>query len=847
MILNIFTERFGSGGFVGEHLWLGHLGHLLIIISFFATILSFIAYFASELSTETALKDSWKKMARVSFITHGISVFLVFVLLFVMILNHWFEYHYAWRHSSTDLPLKYIISSFWEGQEGSFLLWIFWIALLGAVAIFTTKNYEQPVMAVVSLTQMFLTSMVLGVYVFGFKLGSSPFILLRHQVDLKEMAPVVFSNPENMLNYLAFIKDGQGLNELLQNYWMTIHPPVLFLGFASLSFPFAFAIAALLRKDWDGWIKPALPWVLFGIASLGTGILMGGAWAYESLSFGGFWAWDPVENMSFVPWLMLVAGLHTMLVYRYSKHSLISSLVFLILSFVFVLYSTYLTRSGRLGETSVHSFTDDGLEPQLLAYMAFFFFGSFTLLLIRSIKKQMPSAVKEEELWSREFWMFIGALVLLLSSVQMLFTTSIPIWNLLFHDIFKLLENKLAPPEDVVLHYNSIQIWLGILVALLSGAVQYFAYKSGKLPSTAKWASYSILAALVVSVLVAFGTDIPFTQQYKIDLSKISDALFLKFPFVSAMYLFLFAAVYAAISNLAYMFLVLKGNFRLTGGSISHFGFGLFLVGVIISQGKKEVISTNGVNARDFDAKEKAENILLVKDSAEIMGPYRVTYIGPDEERKSTFYNVKYEALAKDGSVKSTFTLRPEAGLMKGGSLNSNPDTKHYLHKDVFTHITSVPDNSKLRDSLMRVEMSVGDTFYTRTSYIVLQALNPKPDVPEGFDATNKLMLGARLEISDMQQPAALIEPVLVINLSERNAMSTLPASADAYGITADIERVNPEKQTVSLIINEREKAVDFIIMKAIIFPYINLVWLGGIITFLGAFVSMYRRNAENR
>ncbi|MDV7399460.1 cytochrome c biogenesis protein CcsA, partial [Arthrospira platensis SPKY1] len=98
---------------------------------------------------------------------------------------------------------------------------------------------------------------------------------------------------------------GSGLNPLLQNYWMTIHPPTLFLGFASTAIPFAYAIAGLWTKEHQAWLKPALPWALFSGAILGTGILMGGAWAYEALSFGGYWAWDPVENMSLVPWLIL--------------------------------------------------------------------------------------------------------------------------------------------------------------------------------------------------------------------------------------------------------------------------------------------------------------------------------------------------------------------------------------------------------------------------------------------------------------------------------------------------------------------------------------------------------------
>lgn len=835
MLLNFFAERFGSGAFEGEKLWLGHTGHFLIVFAFFSALFSFLSYFAAEVSTEEPNKKSWNKLGRVSFVSHGIAVFGIFVLLFIMILNHMFEYHYAWRHSSTTLPLKYIISSFWEGQEGSFLLWMFWIAVLGIVGIFRFKNYENPVMSVVAVTEVFLSSMVLGIYVFGHKIGSNPFVLLR---DEMATAPI-FQRPE----YLSLIKDGNGLNPLLQNYWMTIHPPVLFLGFASVTIPFAFAIASLLRRDWNGWVKPALPWTLFSVAVLGTGILMGGAWAYESLSFGGFWAWDPVENMSFVPWLMLVAGLHTLLIYRYTKQSLISTYVFFILSFSFVLYSTFLTRSGILGDTSVHAFTDLGMTGQLLIYMAFFMVVGLGLLVIRLVKKQIPQDQKEEELWSREFWMFIGTLVILLSAVQMTFTTSIPVWN-------KLFGLKLAPPENVIEHYNAIQIWLAILAAGLTAIIQFFAYRIGKIPSTAKWAAYSFGLSLVLAILFAYLLKIDFTHQHLINLTKLSDALFIKFPFLSTHFMFLLASLYAAIANLAYLFMVIKGNFKLSGGSITHFGFGLFLVGVIISQGKKEVISINnsGIDfGKEFKANEKNENILLLKDSSIQMGEYLVTYKGSEERKPDNYFIVDYVKKNKDGKETERFTLKPNAQVNPNMGLIANPDTKHYLSKDVFTHVTSIPDNTKLKDSLMVAEMAPGDTFYTSSSYIVFKSLNPQPSLPADFDKQGKLVAGIELTANTLEGKEYLITPVFVIDMAAGNEISSIPSEVTDLGLTIDVRRIDPQTKKVSLEIHEKEKPSDFIIMKAIIFPYINLVWLGGIITFLGALVSMWRRMGENK
>jgi cytochrome c-type biogenesis protein CcmF len=145
--------------------------------------------------------------------------------------------------------------------------------------------------------------MIVGVSVFGLKAGSNPFMLLRNSGVL-DNAPVFYDmNGAMRQDYLSLIKDGNDLNPLLQNYWMVIHPPVLFLGFASTVIPFAFAIGGLWTKRFTEWTKAALPWALFSAAVLGLGIMMGAAWAYESLNFGGYWAWDPVENASLVPWL----------------------------------------------------------------------------------------------------------------------------------------------------------------------------------------------------------------------------------------------------------------------------------------------------------------------------------------------------------------------------------------------------------------------------------------------------------------------------------------------------------------------------------------------------------------
>ena len=216
--------------YIGEHLLIGQLGQFFISLSFASAFLATFSFFKA--SKNQILEIEWLPLARVSFIIHGLSVFGIISCMFYMIYNHYFEYQYVWEHSSLSLPIQYMVSCFWEGQEGSFLLWIFWNIFAGSVLIKMSKSWEGPMMSVISLIQVFLSSMILGLEIFGVKIGTSPFILVR---QLEENLGLPWTLMPNYLEIVPQFMDGRGLNPLLQNYWMVIHPPVLFLGFSLLS------------------------------------------------------------------------------------------------------------------------------------------------------------------------------------------------------------------------------------------------------------------------------------------------------------------------------------------------------------------------------------------------------------------------------------------------------------------------------------------------------------------------------------------------------------------------------------------------------------------------------------
>ncbi|MBI2268865.1 MAG: cytochrome c biogenesis protein CcsA [Bacteroidetes bacterium] len=533
--------------YTGERLFPGQAGNVFVILAFVSALFSAIAYFNA--SKEISSAASWKKLARLSFRIHSLAVIGIVGTLFYMLRNHLFEYEYVWHHSNTEMRMRYILSCFWEGQEGSFLLWSFWHVVIGNILIKTAKDWEAPVMATVATVQMFLGSMLLGIYIFEYKIGSNPFtVLLREHPDFGNIP--LFQNP----NYLDKL-DGRGLNPLLQNYWMTIHPPTLFLGFALTLVPFAYAIAGLWKKKFDEWQKPALPWTFICIAILGTGILMGGAWAYEALSFGGFWAWDPVENASLVPWLTLVGSAHVMLIHKHKGQSLFTSFFLTLITFILILYSTFLTRSGILGETSVHAFTDLGMSGQLLLYL-FFFMGLAIVLLIVN-RKHFQKANEEEAVWSREFWMFLGALVLLISSFHIMFNTSMPVWNKLFN-------LKIAPPTNAISFYNSWQIPFAIIITLLIATGQFLKYKDTEIKTVVKKLIFPFIGSILLCATIAL-------------VMRLDQFFYV---------LLLWSSIFCVWANAHYWLVILSGKIKNAGASIAHIGFGLILMGALISTSK---------------------------------------------------------------------------------------------------------------------------------------------------------------------------------------------------------------------------------------------------------------------
>ncbi|MDZ7881019.1 MAG: cytochrome c biogenesis protein CcsA [Saprospiraceae bacterium] len=795
--------------YLNEHLLPRQIGHAAILLSFVSALVATIAYFFATQNNNKAQNaqntdlsrdyregsTSWQKLGRWAFVLHGISVGTVIFSIFYVMVSKKFEYFYAHSHVDTELPFQYVFAAFWEGQEGSFLLWMFWHVVLGGWLILRnqqlarrdgTLSFENPVLATLASIQVFLGSMILGLH-FGFgehiiKWGSNPILLLRETMD----APL-FSQPDYVEKLAASAK---GLNPLLQNYWMTIHPPTLFLGFASTSIPFCFAIAGLWTRRYTEWLRPAMGWALFSAMILGTGILMGGAWAYEALSFNGYWAWDPVENMSLVPWIVLVAGLHTHVVANATGHSIRATFGFYILTFLLTLYSTFLTRSGILGDTSAHAFTEMGLEWQLVLLQMFFLIGGLFFLIKHW--KNIPAPDKEEAITSREFWLFIGSLVLILSVVLMSFTTSIPVFNKIL-GFFSPSAKKFTAPVDVLGHYNKTQLWIAVFMGFLSAITQFLRFREANFE---KW-----LPNFTRHLLVTSGLALGFTLLL-LGWIEARDWTY---------WLMLFAGVFTAVANIDYAVSFMRKNLKAAGSAMSHVGFGVLVVGILAFGVNKKWISSNRFAMEgliNFSEEQFNKNVLLVKGSKLMMNDYIVSYDADTTYGTRRDYTINFRKMDMSKSdmskgltgaiISDSFSAHPYILFDKktGKVASPNPDTRHFLTYDVFSYIAALPPTEQdpeiarqTEDSLHYHDFSlaIGETIKPQNEqpqtpqYMVrLDKINPTPKHPKYIAEEKDVAIGVKMTFFAGKDSIFSAEPLVLLR---ENNIYQLPVTVNQLQI----------------------------------------------------------------
>ncbi|MCB0157376.1 MAG: heme lyase CcmF/NrfE family subunit [Caldilineaceae bacterium] len=313
----------------------------------------------------------------------GLVALAAIILWYGLIGNH-FELAYVWNHSERALPVFYKFAALWGGQAGSLLFWVFVLGVFSTTAVVTYRNKMATLMP-------FVNAMLLMTSLF--------FLVL-----------LVFSaNPFEQYGFAP--PDGQGLNPLLQNYWMVIHPIMLYFGYVGLAVPFAFGAAALLSKQvGNEWVRVMRRWTLIPWMFLSAGIIMGSQWAYMELGWGGYWAWDPVENASFLPWITATAFLHSLIIQDRRGMLKVWNMVLIWATYFLVILGTFTTRSGIL--ESVHSFARSNIGPFFLGYLIIVAFGFLWLLFLRmpllQSENQIDSAMSREAAFLANNWLFTG-------------------------------------------------------------------------------------------------------------------------------------------------------------------------------------------------------------------------------------------------------------------------------------------------------------------------------------------------------------------------------------------------------------------------------------------------------
>ena len=559
-------------------------GTVLILV---ALVLSFVSlYFLAKGAAGNAMAQI---TARRVFYLSGIAITFAVILLFFAFISHSFQFSYVYNYSSRDLPLAYLIAGFWAGQEGTFLLWVFILYILGFFIIRSNDRDECLVMSIITISQVFLL-LVLVIY--------SPFRYLWQ------------AHPEQFAAG-SIPPDGAGLNPLLQDPWMVAHPPVLFLGYAAATIPFAYAIAALLRNDFSTWIERSYRWTLFAMTSLGIGIFLGGYWAYKVLGWGGYWGWDPVENSSLIPWLVLVALVHGMLVQRRRGALVRTNVALALVSFILVFYSTFLTRSGVLSNFSVHSFSDLGLSRHLIFFMLFYVVIAAFLFAKRFAG--MRSAKLGDSAFAWDTLVAYGIITLCLYAFLILAGTSMPIVSSLFAAPFSLQPG----------YYNGISVPMGLLILCTIGLAGIFQFQ-------ARRSVWGLAATGAACLLLALLFNINHTAN-------------------PAAYAFSAAAFFVAIRGI--VDLLKYKPAAVLSSRLAHIGVAVMVLGIIASSlhsttkhrelplGKYTVVQSAALTFRGRTAAEKpalAFTFARGRSVSEIETPYYI------DERTHSLYRAPY-------------------------------------------------------------------------------------------------------------------------------------------------------------------------------------------------------------
>ncbi len=869
-------------------------------------------------------KPLWRKTAWGAWIVHTGALAAVLGLLLYLLLGHRYEFYYAWAHGSRLLPSAYITAALWEGQEGSFLLWMAWHGLIGWVLLMRRDPHWPFLLGGLLLTNAYLATFLLGVSLaptgialvggglwalwaaeklplfarvaggagLGLALvffplwaklllmgglvglawagqvplraavggiavlllplneswGSFPFLYLW---EAKPEVPVGFVPP-----------DGNGLNPLLQSFWMVIHPPVLFGGYALAALPFWEGV----RQLQAGPLTPSgsrrlLAFLWAAVTVLGAGILLGAYWAYETLNFGGYWNWDPVENASLAPWLVLVAAAHGLWVWRRRRQGGRLALLLALLPFPLVLYSSYLTRSGVLSDNSVHSFTDLGLGNWLL-------YGVVISLLALGLAGAPPRRLT----WPWTFSALAAGTVLLgIAALILVFLTSLPVLN-------KLLATRWALGSRALQVYYEWMSLLAVPMLFLMGKALLEAYRARGWEAVL-WVAGALLAGLT-ALLWWKGWDFVYHPSYRALLEKSWVERLRGGVFLLLDDLLLGAALCGLGGAVA---LAIERRKNVPWPSVlAHAGFAIMIGGALLSSGYERVLSQN-LNPR---SPASGDNLFLPLGGEATALGYQVRYEGlqrpvpplrglravlrqegqvlwrftdslgyeyqvwlPDplptrvgiqpasQPSVAVFLpqnlawlavqpadnRYRYRVTLMDLADSTSYPLLLEAELSESSGLLAHPSHLRFWHGDLYVHLTSLPQPEEALQQGF-VDLGIGDTVEWQSLTLTLTRLAEVEGAPHPtFRAWLKAWQG--------HPEGAKTFPVEFA--VQENTLLTPAASVHDWGLSVQLTGFSVAQKKLRFGLLKRPQPDSFITVKILYKPFIGLFW-GGALLLLG-------------
>jgi len=760
---------------------IGYIGRGLIIAGLASFLLSVVQQFTNRLP-------------RVPFFLIGcISVFGAFLSLGSLFVADQFQYHYVWSHSEKINGFWYKVAAIWSGQQGSFLLWATCSGIFALLALKGTGAFRRGYVATISA---FLAS-ICGILAY-----ETPFRLQSFQGK-------VFIPP-----------DGTGLAPSLNNYWVIIHPPTIFLGFGSLVVLFAYAVSALASRDYNGWVPRVRPWALVSVTLLGLGLCMGGFWAYETLGWGGFWMWDPVENVSFVPWVVAIALIHGLIVQTTKNKWHFSNLMLAGAPFMLFVYGTFLTRAGFLADVSVHSFaTMEKNAHRVLLGLLFVSLGGFIGLWVHRLmghmraqrKLAIPAAPREKGV-HREGLYQLGIVFLVLLGAATAIGMSVPLFQALQGRMVKVVEEHL---------YHQVLSYFFIPTMILMAITPFSSWRQ-----MSAWGLFLRVLNVLSITLGVVGITMFILNNPAIGVrpdpeGRVQFSGGVSVPLFGWITFLFGLCIFVAVANLWRLVEVMKRSRTSAGAFLSHLGVAVALAGLIVSRGferEQRHYVQNGSTGLPIFPKGVRSFVELVPEEWNLEdrnNKIAFRFFG-DEKNFVARPGLYYAANGGDGQ------LAPVVW----------PHIQRYASHDLYVALSPAEQAvGKPR------EVKVGETFtFTGPVWSTLTErdyeITYSEFTREGEGGASGTKFGAKLKIKDPAGHILEVNPKFVVGKGPEPAVID-----DEFEVS--MSAMDAASKNVTLEFGYRRPVL---ILHTFYKPLTILVWIGvGILTF-GGFLSAWHR-----